>query len=242
MAAGRNQGHVGPKIQRALRAAMKARNLHDIHRSLSEEWEFGFSPVLGATTEDFSCDLTLPERTPGAVRMMYSDCVSYLPDDILCKVDRASMAVGLETRAPFLDHELATVAARIPLSMKVRTGQGKLILRKLLRKYVPAQLVDRPKNGFAIPVGDWIKGPLRSWAEELLEPRALRADGWFDPDLVRARWRAHLSGASDSTAALWAVLIFQSWLREEPHMRTCLTPILSDRPDFFGRATRPVLV
>lgn len=158
--------------------------------------------------------------------MMYADCVSYLPDDILCKVDRASMAVGLEARVPFLDHRVAEIAARIPLSMKMRQGRGKLILRKLLHKHVPAGLVDRPKNGFAVPVGEWIKGPLRSWAEELLEPRALREEGWFEPGLVRSRWQEHLNGGCDSSAALWALLIFQSWLREQRQSSSGSPPFL----------------
>jgi asparagine synthase (glutamine-hydrolysing) len=146
---------------------------------------------------------------------MYCDAVSYLPDDILCKVDRASMAVGLETRVPFLDHRVAEAAARIPLAMKIREGRGKYILRKLLDRYVPRQLVDRPKAGFAVPVREWIKGPLRGWAEELLDPRRMRIEGWFDDDAVSARWRDHLNGRHEATAALWSVLMFQAWLREQ---------------------------
>jgi asparagine synthase (glutamine-hydrolysing) len=140
---------------------------------------------------------------------------SYLPDDILCKVDRASMAVSLETRVPFLDYRVAEVAARIPLPMKIRGGRGKVILRKLLDRYVPSHLVDRPKAGFAVPVGEWIKGPLRGWAEELLDVRGMHAEGWFDAEAVAARWRDHLSGRQNATAALWAVLMFQAWLREQ---------------------------
>jgi len=147
--------------------------------------------------------------------MMYCDAVSYLPDDILCKVDRASMAVALETRVPFLDHRVAEVASRIPLSMKIREGRGKAILRKLLGRYVPTELIDRPKSGFAVPVGEWIKGPLRGWAEDLLDPTAMRSEGWFDAELIAARWQEHLSGRRDSTAAIWAILMFQAWLREQ---------------------------
>jgi len=143
---------------------------------------------------------------------MYCDAVSYLPDDILAKVDRASMAVALETRVPFLDHRVAEVAARIPLAMKVQNGRGKHIVRKLLYGLVPRELVDRPKAGFAIPVGEWIKGPLRSWAEDLLDPALIRSQGWLDADIVQKRWRQHLSGQRDSTPALWALLMFQAWL------------------------------
>ena len=143
---------------------------------------------------------------------MLRDSTGYLPDDILTKVDRASMAVSLETRVPFLDHRLAAVAARIPLAMKVRGGRGKQILRSALFARAPQSLFDRPKAGFAVPVGQWIRGPLRDWAEELLAERRLAGDGWFDPGIVRARWADHLSGRRDSTAAIWSILMFQAWL------------------------------
>ena len=143
------------------------------------------------------------------------EAFSYLPDDILAKVDRASMAVSLETRVPFLDHRVAELAARIPLSLKVRGGKGKWIVRELLYGMVPKALVERPKAGFGIPVGEWIKGPLRPWAEDLLSPSSLAADGLLDPAIVRRRWADHLSGRRDSTPALWAVLMLQAWLREQ---------------------------
>jgi asparagine synthase (glutamine-hydrolysing) len=144
--------------------------------------------------------------------MMYCDALSYLPDDILCKVDRAAMSVSLETRAPFLDHRVAEVASRIPMAMKIQGRTGKAILRKLLYKHAPEQMFDRPKAGFAVPVGEWIKGDLRPWAESLLSSGALRKGGYFDDALVQRRWRAHLSGEQDSTQALWTILMFQSWL------------------------------
>ena len=147
--------------------------------------------------------------------MMYCDAVSYLPDDILAKVDRASMAVSLETRVPFLDHRVAELAARIPLEFKIHNGRGKNIVRKLLYDLVPRELVDRPKAGFGVPVGEWIKGPLRAWAEDLLDANLIRSQGWFDADAVQRRWRQHLSGRRDSTPALWAILMFQSWLESE---------------------------
>jgi asparagine synthase (glutamine-hydrolysing) len=146
---------------------------------------------------------------------MYRDAMTYLPDDILCKVDRAAMSVSLETRVPFLDHRVAELAARIPLEMKVGPQGGKQILRKLLYREAPAALFDRPKTGFAVPVGEWIKGPLRPWAEELLDERRLTAEGWFDPRAVRSRWQDHLTGVRDSAPALWAVLMFQAWLDEQ---------------------------
>jgi asparagine synthase (glutamine-hydrolysing) len=121
------------------------------------------------------------------------------------------MAVSLETRVPFLDHRVAALAARIPLSMKVSAGGGKQILRKLLYREAPAALFERPKTGFGVPVGEWIKGPLRPWAEELLNPTVMGQQGWFDPNIVQRRWRDHLSGNRDSTPALWSVLMFQAW-------------------------------
>ena len=143
---------------------------------------------------------------------MYCDAVTYLPGDILCKVDRASMAVSLETRVPFLDHRVAEVAARIPLELKVAGGQGKQIVRKLLYREAPRELFERPKSGFGIPLGNWLRGPLRSWAEELLDERRLRQEGWFDARVVRRRWHEHLSGRRDSAVAVWGILMFQSWL------------------------------
>lgn len=125
------------------------------------------------------------------------------------------MAVGLETRVPLLDHRVAEVAARIPLSMKLRSGRGKHILRELLYRQAPRQLFDRPKAGFGVPIGHCLKGPLRSWAEELLEPRRMTADGWLDTNIVRRRWEMHLSGRRNSTAAMWAILMFQAWQREQ---------------------------
>ena len=138
-----------------------------------------------------------------------------MPGDILTKVDRASMAVSLETRVPFLDHRVAALAARIPIDFKVRGIHGKHVLRELLYREVPRKLFDRPKAGFAVPVGEWIKGPLRDWAEELLDPARMAQEGWFDATIVQRRWQEHLSGSSDSTAAIWAILMFQAWLREE---------------------------
>jgi asparagine synthase (glutamine-hydrolysing) len=123
------------------------------------------------------------------------------------------MAVGLETRLPFLDHRVAAVAARIPVEMKVRNGRGKHLLRELLYREAPRELFDRPKSGFAIPVGEWIRGPLRDWAEDLLDEKRMREAGWFDPAVVQARWSDHLAGRRDSTPAIWAVLMFEAWRR-----------------------------
>lgn len=216
---GRRAPNFGAKMQKAFRVAASAHSLDDVYRSFLDEWSFEPSPVLKAGSERSSLDLDVSPAAPDALRMMYCDAVTYLPDDILCKVDRAAMAVSLETRVPFLDHRVAEIAAHIPFGMKVRGGKGKYILRQLLYRQGPQALFDRPKAGFAIPVGEWLKGPLRAWAEELLEPRRLIADGWFDVKAVQARWGMHLRGRRDSTQALWTILMFQSWLRSQSEVQ-----------------------
>lgn len=212
---GRRQPHIGSKLQKALRVASSAGSFDDVYSSFLDEWSHERSPVLGGEGADGTFDLDAGDGAPDAVRMMYCDAVTYLPDDILAKVDRASMAVALETRVPFLDHRVAELAARIPLRLKIGGGQGKQIVRKLLYGLVPREILDRPKAGFGVPVGEWIKGPLRPWAEDLLDPGLIRSQGWFDPETVGNRWRQHLSGQRDSTPALWAILMFQSWLAAE---------------------------
>jgi asparagine synthase (glutamine-hydrolysing) len=214
LVARRRQKHVGSRIQKTLRAASSAERLDIVYRALREEWDSGALPLIEPTFPSVPLHVSLGRDSFGEADVMYCDALSYLPDDILCKVDRAAMAVGLETRVPFLDHEVAEVAARIPLSMKVRKGRGKFILRKLLHRHVPAQLVDRPKNGFAVPIGEWLKGPLRAWAEDVLDPSRLRREGRFDPAIISRRWRDHLSGRRDASGALWAVLMFQSWVHQ----------------------------
>lgn len=146
--------------------------------------------------------------------MMCLDVETYLPDDILAKIDRASMAVALETRVPYLDHRVAEFAARLPLSMKIRRGTGKWLLRRVLEQYVPARLTERPKKGFSVPITAWLRGPLRAWAEELLGEDRLGSDGFFHPGAVRSLWNDLLHAKRDVEHLVWSILMFQAWLDE----------------------------
>lgn len=148
------------------------------------------------------------------LQMMYIDLVTYLPDDLLVKTDRASMAVSLETRAPFLDHRLVEFSWRVPAALKYNGSQGKLLLRALLARYVPRALTDRPKMGFGVPIGEWLRGPLRDWAATLLDPAAVKHAGIVDPAYINRLWREHQSRNRDWQYALWNALMLQAWLSQ----------------------------
>jgi asparagine synthase (glutamine-hydrolysing) len=186
----------------------------EIYRGLVTHWEDP-SAIVGGAAEPPTA-LTDRAQWPRVgnftQHMMALDLISYLPDDILVKVDRASMAVGLEARVPFLDHRVLEFAARLPLAMKIQGNQGKLLLRQLLFRYVPQRLIERPKMGFGVPIDEWLRGPLRDWAESLLDARRLQQDGYLDPVPVRKRWEEHLSGKASWSYLLWDVLMFQAWL------------------------------
>lgn len=210
---------LGDKLHKLALRLQTVRNIDDLYLSLVSEWQDPASLVVGAggavVQEPPSLlDDALPAS--GAddeqLRMMYRDSTTYLPDDILCKVDRAAMATSLETRVPFLDHRVAELAWRLPLSMKIRGNQGKWALRQVLYKHVPRELIERPKAGFAIPIGQWLRGPLRNWAEALLDEQRLRREGFLQPGPIRQRWAEHLAGKRDHTPSLWSVLMFQAWL------------------------------
>ena len=145
------------------------------------------------------------------------DALTYLPDDILTKVDRASMGVSLETRIPFLNHKVVEYAWRIPMNFNIRNGEGKWALRQILYNYVPKGMIERPKMGFGIPVAEWLKGPLKEWAEELLDESRLASQGFFYPGIIRKMWSEHLSGSRNWQSQLWAVLMFQAWLENNDY-------------------------
>ena len=195
------------------------KNLYD---NLLSQWPDLTSLVMGLNSSDLIFDGDLYESFPEnqlfsdnfVASMMNADSVHYLPDDVLCKVDRASMANSLETRAPFLDHELIELARRLPSSLLINNGEGKIALRKILYKYVPSHLIERPKTGFSIPIADWLRGPLREWAEGHLLEHRIKSEGYLNPELISLIWQQHLSGKYDWSDRLWGVLMFQSWLKE----------------------------
>jgi asparagine synthase (glutamine-hydrolysing) len=189
-----------------------------LYRRLVSQWEAPGALVPGGREpagplDDAGLRRDLPDSLD---RMQLLDLVTYLPDDILTKVDRASMAVALEAGVPLLDHRVVEYAWSLPQRMKVRDGESKWLLRRLLYRHVPKTLIDRPKMGFGVPIDGWLRGPLRDWAEDLLEERGLAADGLLDPAPIRARWAEHLSGRRNWQYALWAVLMLQAWRRRWP--------------------------
>jgi asparagine synthase (glutamine-hydrolysing) len=167
-------------------------------------------------------------------RMMCQDFSTYLPDEVLVKVDRAAMAVSLETRIPLLDHRIVEFAWSLPVSFKQRGQQGKWLLRQALYRYVPARLVERPKQGFAAPIEQWLRKELRPWAEELLDESRLRREGFFQERTISRKWNEHLHGDGDWGRPLWNVLMFQAWWETQKDKRKALVPIPAS-------ATRPAV-
>lgn len=208
----RRSAWFGDNARRGLKLMARSDSPGQLLDTFLDDWSLEASPLAGGARcgQRIGLDPRLA-HLPLELQMMHADAVTYLPDDILAKVDRAGMAVSLESRIPFLDPEVTALAARIAPSLKFANGGGKAILKQLLYRHVPRELVDRPKAGFAVPVGTWLKGPLRDWAEALLSEQALGQDGMFDPAVVRQRWQRHLAGREDATQPLWSVLMFQAW-------------------------------
>ena len=197
-----------------LASVIGAAGAEQLYIRLVSHWEQPADLVVGATEprSRIAADELPKGLTNLKEQMMYFDAITYLPDDILTKVDRASMGVSLETRIPFLDHRLFEFVWSLPLRFKIRGTESKWLLRQLLRKYVPTALVDRPKMGFGVPIDSWLRGPLRDWTEELLSQERLHGDGYLNAEPIRDKWREHLDGVRNWQYYLWDVLMFQAWL------------------------------
>lgn len=207
----------GDKLHKLGRCLRDASSLDDLYVGLVSGWQDVENMVVDGFVPPNLLDsrTTWPRLSDPVARMMALDGLSYLPDDILVKVDRAAMAVSLETRAPFLDRDVMAFAWSLPMSMKLRDGRGKWLLRRLLDRHVPRGLIDRPKAGFAVPLDAWLRAPLRDWAESLLDEGRLRREGYFDPKPIRAAWAQHVRGRASAGNRLWSVLMFQAWLQQQ---------------------------
>jgi asparagine synthase (glutamine-hydrolysing) len=207
-------------LSRAFRATLSDTSVQRLARLLAANDEHDLYERL-ITSDEISV-MSEPSPAPAAepvpplrdiiARIIYRDMTEYLPGDVLVKLDRASMAASLEARCPFLDHRMVEFAWRVPTALKVRRGQGKWLLRRVLHRYLPKKLFERPKQGFNVPIGAWLRGPLHDWARDLLDAPRIRRDGFLDPDKVENCWREHLSGQVDRARELWAILMVQAWL------------------------------
>jgi asparagine synthase (glutamine-hydrolysing) len=202
----------GDKVH-LLAELLALRTAPDLYFHLLSNWKSAEEVVLGGTEPRPRVrDLTRELQADFTEQMMFADTLTYLPDDILVKVDRAAMGVSLETRVPILDPEVAAFAWRLPLRYKTRRARGKVALRRVLHRYVPPELVERPKMGFGVPVDLWLRGSLRPWAEELLNPRRLEQQGLFEPHILQRKWHEHLSGERNWMPRLWPILMFEAWM------------------------------
>lgn len=207
--------HLADRLPK-LGGVVKEKSAESYYKNLVSHWEKPDQLVKGATEPKtlFNCPEKIPAFTDFREQMMYLDSLTYLPDDILTKVDRASMAVSLEARVPLLDHRLVEFAWKVPLSMKFKDGKGKWLLREVLYRYVPRELMERPKMGFGVPIEHWLQGPLRDWAESLLDEQRLLEEGFFHPAPIRKLWQEHVNDRRRWHYHLWDVLKFQAWLEE----------------------------
>lgn len=239
------QPNLGAKLHK-LAAALRAGSSTDLYRMLVSYWQQPSLTVLGSREPagDIRVDNVLAGTATLMDNLMYWDQTGYLPGDNLVKVDRASMAVSLETRLPLLDHRLVEFAWRIPVELKVRDGQSKWLLRQVAYRYIPRELLERPKMGFSVPVAAWLRGPLREWGEDLLAPERLARQGLLAPDAVRQAWDAHQRGRTDAGLMLWPVLMLQAWYDEQQQRTSpALTRALAvggDRQPVFAGGAAPI--
>jgi asparagine synthase (glutamine-hydrolysing) len=208
--------NVGDKLHKGA-GVLSCQSVDSLYLSLVSHWHDPASIVIDGHEPPtlLNGDVPVLGGLDDVQRMMALDMLTYLPDDILTKVDRAAMGVSLETRVPFLDHRVTEFAWSLPQSMKLRDGQAKWALRQVLYRYVPKELIERPKMGFGVPIDSWLRGPLREWAEALLDEGRLRQEGFFNPVPIREKWSEHLSGRRNWQYHLWDILMFQAWLAEQ---------------------------
>lgn len=207
--------NIGEKLHKGSRV-LASKSVDELYFGLVSNWN-PKEIIIGANEPKTILAIDNPEfeNFDNIQKMMVKDTLTYLPDDIQVKVDRATMGVSLEGRAPFLDHRLIEFSWSLPLHLKIRNGTGKWLLRQVLYRHVPKSLIERPKMGFGIPIDSWLRGPLRDWAEDLLDENRLLQEGYFNPRPIRKRWEEHLSGKFNWQNELWGILIFQSWLAEQ---------------------------
>ncbi|HEY9460131.1 MAG TPA: asparagine synthase C-terminal domain-containing protein, partial [Paralcaligenes sp.] len=220
------QSATGEKLHK-LAELLSAGNKEAFYRQLVSHWKQPGDVVIGST--EHSTLLSDPQAWPQGLSfehwMMAMDAQTYMTDDILVKVDRAAMANSLEVRVPMLDHRVVELAWRMPQDFKIRDGKGKWLLREVLYRHVPKELMERPKKGFSIPLANWLRGPLRNWAEALLNETRLRKEGYFRPYPIRQAWAQHLSGKRDNSRKLWCVLMFQAWLNQQADATPPVPPL-----------------
>ncbi|NTV47985.1 MAG: asparagine synthetase B, partial [Chlorobiales bacterium] len=204
---------LGEKLYKGA-AALGARSASEVYLGLVSQWLNTDNLVLGGRESATLLTDNIPFffGLNDAQRMMALDMLTYLPDDILTKVDRAAMGVSLETRVPFLDHRVVEFAWSLPFEYKLREGQTKWVLRQVLYRYVPKELIERAKMGFGVPIDIWLRGPLREWAEELIDEKRIRNEGFFNSEPIRLKWQEHKSGQRNWQHHLWDILMFQAWL------------------------------
>jgi asparagine synthase (glutamine-hydrolysing) len=207
--------NVGDKLHKGA-GVLQSESLHALYLRLASHWQEPAALVIGGHEPRtlLNGGALTESRLDDVQRMMALDLLTYLPDDILVKVDRAAMGVSLETRVPFLDHRVVEFAWRLPQSMKLRDGRTKWALRQVLYRHVPEALIERPKMGFGVPIDAWLRGPLRDWTESLLNESRLKNEGFLDPAPIRRKWEEHLSGRRNWQYHLWDVLMFQAWLEK----------------------------